>query len=154
HLDHAKLTQLEFSHQLHADGPAGRSKPHLIEQLAPDQPEIAIDIPQPYPKNPTRETIVDIPDHDPPPRIVALELVPVHQPHAGRHQIQQLRQLADIVLPVTVSVKNKVLPRRRETAPQRRAVSEILRMRDYPERSSMAPPKSREHVRCVVEATV
>src|SRR6185503_11402150 len=96
HLDHSMRAQLELPHQLHADRSAGRRKPDLIEQRAPDEPKVAVDIPEPYPEDQPREAIVDVPNHNAPPRIAALELVPVHQADARFHAVEQLCQLTGV----------------------------------------------------------
>lgn len=86
--NNAVRAQFELAHQLDADRAARRGEPHFVEQLTPDQPEIAIDIAQPYAKNQPRETIVDRSDDDAMPGIAPLELISVDQPHIGR----ELRQ--------------------------------------------------------------
>src|SRR5262249_34484196 len=88
--DHAVRAQLQLAHQLDADCAAGRAEADLVQQLAPDQAKIAIDIAQADTKDQPRELIVSLSDGDAPPRIAALELKSVHQADIRRHLLQQL----------------------------------------------------------------
>ena len=46
HFDHTAFRQLQFAHQLDADGPGGGAELDLLQQAPPDQPEIAVHVAQ------------------------------------------------------------------------------------------------------------
>ncbi len=67
------------------------------------------------------------------PRIVTLQLVPVDQPHVRGQHVQELGELCNVVLPVTIGVEDKILGGRGEPTPQRAPVASIFRVRHHPQ---------------------
>jgi len=82
------------------------------------------------------------------------EFESVDQTHVRRHEIEELRQLPDVVLAVAIGIEDKILPRGGETASQRLAVSEIGRMRYHPEGLPMTLLQAGQHAGGLVPAAV
>src|SRR5262245_15112721 len=96
-----------------------------FEHASPDQPKIAIDVANLDWKERPRKGVVDVPDPDAMPGIVALKLIPIDETDLGPHLRDQFRQLADVVLSVAVGVEDEFLARRRESRSKSAAVAAI-----------------------------
>ena len=145
---------LELSHQLDADGAAGRGELDVVDEFPPDQPEIAVDVAQPHAEQNPREAVVQVADPDAVPRIASLEFVAVDQADVIGHAGGELRQFADIVLAVAVGIEDEFLGGRRKAASQRAAVAAVFRMRDHPHPWRMLLAKLLQHFGSVVVAAV
>src|SRR5262252_9058185 len=104
HFLHATAADLQLAHQFDADRTTGRGEVDLVQQLAADQPVIAIDIANADAKEQARAEVVDAADPYAMCRIMALQLVTVDQTGAGLYQCEQARQFPDIVLAVAIGV--------------------------------------------------
>src|SRR5579883_2359464 len=62
HLHHVAAAQLQLANQLHADGPAGRREMDLVQQVAPYEPVVAVDIAYTDAEKQPRAEIVNRPD--------------------------------------------------------------------------------------------
>ena len=91
-----------------------------VEDRAPNQPEVAVDVVIGSQKIHRMTKLVDVADDDAIRRILPRHLDAVDEIGVVGEQHQQHRQLADVVLAVAVGVEDELLGRVREPAAQRR----------------------------------
>src|SRR5436190_13647485 len=85
----AASAELEFAHQLYADGAAGGGELDLLQQVAADQAIVAIDIAYADAEEEAGAEVVDGADPHAVRRIVALEFITVDQPDAGSREAEK-----------------------------------------------------------------
>src|SRR5262245_37842289 len=127
-LDHVAAAQLQLADQFDANGAAGRDELNAVQQRAANEAIVAIDVANADAEKQPRAEVVYVTDPDPMRRIVALELVAVHQSGLRRDPFEQQRQLADIVLSIAIGIENELLCGRGESAAQRAAIAAIARV--------------------------
>src|ERR1039457_2823210 len=153
-LRHVAAAEFQFAHQFDANRAAGGGQVDLFEQIAADQPVIAIDVADADAEQQARAKIVNISDPDAMGRVVPIELVAVHQPRVGTHEFQQSRKFADIVLPVAIGVEHEFFARCGEPAAQRASVAAVLWVSDDPQKRAMLLHKLLQHLGRLVPAAV
>src|SRR2546430_1894725 len=94
----AASAELEFAHQLHADGAAGGRELDLHQQVAADQAVVAIDIAYANAEQEAGAEVVDGADPHAVRRIVALKFITVNQANAGGCETEKAGKLRDVVL--------------------------------------------------------
>ena len=122
---------LHLLHQLDADDAGRAREAHLVEDLPAHQPEVAVHVAQPQAEGELDEPVVEPADHDPVQRVVAGDLVAVHEVHLGREGLEQRLQLARVVLRVAVGVEDELLRGGGEAGAQRPAVAAVLLVVDH-----------------------
>jgi hypothetical protein len=130
HFDDAEARVLDLLHHLQADHAAALLEVDLLENRAPHQPEVTVDVAYAEAEQQADDMVVDAADHDAVNGIGAADLVAVHQIRIGRHLRPEVGELRRVVLRVAVRVEDELLGRRAESALQRAAVAAILRMMD------------------------
>ena len=86
-----------------------------MQGASPDKPEIAVDIPNRKMKQNARQFTVETARDLPVQRIRPRDFITIDYFAIFRHYAQQVRQLTNIVLAVTVGVKDQFLARVSET---------------------------------------
>src|ERR1019366_3027320 len=107
-LRHHAAAQFQFAHQLDADGSAGGSEVNSVQQLAPNQTVVAVDVADPNAEEQARAEVVEVTDPDAVSRVVALQLVTVDESGFRCRERQQAGQFADVVLAVAICIENKL----------------------------------------------
>src|ERR1019366_6896546 len=151
---HPAARHFQLAHQFHADGAAGGSQMDPLQERAPDQTIIAIDIADADAEQQPRAEVVGLADPDAVRRIATFQLVAVHQAGIGAHQFQQARQFADIVLAVAIGIEDEFLGGRLEPAAQRAAIAAILWMRDHAQAGTIQAAQSFQHGGRVIATAV
>src|SRR5437660_2903063 len=95
-LDHSKSRQFEFFGHFNADDTASGFEGNRIEDITPEQAEIAIDVANGQAKNPAHRAPVCGADPDAIPRVGAFDLVTVHEIDVRPELSQQIVHFADI----------------------------------------------------------
>src|ERR1035437_8358012 len=118
---HAAARHLQLAHQFHANGAAGGSEMDALQERAPDQAVIAIDIADADAEQQPRAEVVRLVDSDEVSGVVAFQLVAV----------DEARRFHYTLLTYSVVYKYKFLGRRLKPAEQRAALAAIPRVRDH-----------------------
>ena len=130
HFDDAEAGVLDLLHHLEADDAARLLEVDALEDRAPHQAEVAVDVAHLQPEQHADDVVVEAADDDAVQRIGAADLVAVHQIDVRRHLRPEHRQLRRVVLRVAVGVEDQLLGRRAEAGLQRAAVAAVHRMMD------------------------
>src|SRR5204863_5450385 len=85
---------LDLLDHLDADDSARLLEVDALEDVAPHQTEIAVDVPKLEAEQHADDVMIDASDHDPMERIGAADLVAVHEVRAGGHLLPQQTQFA------------------------------------------------------------
>ena len=104
------------------------SRSTAVEDRAPHQPEVAVDVAHLQAEHQADDVVVEPADDDAVQRIRAADLVAVDEVGVGRERAHSSDELARIVLRVAVGVEDQVLGRRPEAGLQRAAVAAVLRV--------------------------
>jgi hypothetical protein len=132
-LRHSKSCDVEFPGHFHADDAAARFERDLFKYLAPEEPEVAVDIANRKPKGESHGSPVQFADDDAVPRIRAFYFVAIDQVDVRPEFGKKIVDFADVVLSVAVGVKDEVLCGAGESRDQSRAISSIGFVVDNPQ---------------------
>src|SRR5437588_11911600 len=121
HFDDAETGVLNLLHHLDADDPARLDEVDAVEDRAPHQAKITVNVPQPDTDQRTDDMVIDAADDDAVQWIGAADLVAVHHVGPGRHTGPEYRELGGVVLRIAVGVENQLFGRRAEAGPERGA---------------------------------
>src|SRR5579871_121461 len=147
-------TQLDFADQFDTDGSGVRFQTQLLQKLAPNQPEVAIDVAQANPEQQAGKAIVDAADADAVPRVVPLELVAVHQAYTGSQFFEQQRQFADVILAVTIGIKDQFFGGCGKAAAQRGPIAAVNGVLDDPHPRAIFGGQSAQDRACFILAAI
>src|SRR5262249_22743816 len=105
-LGEAQTGVLKAPDHLDADRSAGRSEPHSVVAGATHQPEITIDVSNLYSEREPDDPAINVTNDDAVQRVRAADFVSIHHIHIIDHKGNELLQLSDVVLRVSVGVKD------------------------------------------------
>ena len=111
-LGDAKAGVLELLHHLQADHAAVLLEAHDVEDAAPHQAEIAVDVAHLQAEQQLHHVVIDAADDDAVQRVGAADLPAVHPVHIVGHLLPQQRHFGRIILAVAVGVEDEVLASR------------------------------------------
>src|SRR5262245_29064469 len=101
--------QLEALDHLDADRAAAGTEIHIVIGVAPNQPKVAVDVAYMDPEREPDQPAVDVSDDDSMQRVRAAYLVAVDYIDIVGHQRHKSFELANVVLRVSVGVKDQLL---------------------------------------------
>jgi len=112
-----KSGSVDSRDELHANEPGVIVQLYLVEDLASDEPEIAVDIFGRNLKHRADEVMVSLAHPDSVERVVTPDLVAVDD-IGFVPQLPEELQLADVILRVSIGIEDEALPSRRKAATQ------------------------------------
>ena len=128
HFHHAETGLVELSGHLHTDHATCGFEPDGIENMPANETEIAIHIADRKREGETHGSAISAADKDPVPGIGALHLVAIDQINVRSQLAEQVMDFTDIVLSVSVRVKNEILASVLESGNEGGPISEIVGM--------------------------
>ena len=131
HLGEAEAGVLQLLDQLQADRAIGQFQVDHVEDLAPHQPKIAVDIAQLEAEHGFDEMVIQPADDLAMQRVGATDFVAVDHIDPRQHMRHQQLQLARIVLRIAVGVEDQLLGSAGKPDPQSAAVAEHFAVRHH-----------------------
>src|SRR5438552_13968377 len=98
------------------------------EDAAADQPEVAVHVAELESEEELDDVMIDPADDLAVEGVGSIDLIAVDDIHVVAEGVEQERELAGIVLGVAVRIEDQLLGSGRETRPERRSVTPVLRM--------------------------
>src|SRR6188508_309560 len=108
-LHHLQPSSIELSCHLHADHAACGLQRDDFEHTTANEPEIAVHVANRQSEGKAHCSAVGRPDPDPVPGIGAFHLVSVNEIDVWPELSQKVVDLANVILPVSVRIENKIL---------------------------------------------
>ena len=119
---------LNLLHHLDADDAARLFEVDSIEDRAPQQAKVAVDVSERQAEQVAHDVVIGASDEDPMHRIRAADLVAVDQIGLRDHLVPQHRELRRVVLRIAVGVEDQLLGRGPKAGLQRAAVPAVRQM--------------------------
>ena len=111
-LGHPEAGLRDLGHHLDADDAAVLGQLDLVEDVATDQPQVAVDVADRQAEHRAHDGVVQLADDDPLERVVALDLVPLDDVDVVAQALGEQPELARVVLGVAVGVADQRPSRR------------------------------------------
>lgn len=124
-LDHSEAGFFKFFGHFNADHTASGLQRDRVENIPTKETKVAVDVADRKPKYESHRPPVPSADPNAIPRISALHFVSVDQVDIGFENGQQVVEFPNIVLTITIGVKNQIFPGVLKSADERRPISQI-----------------------------
>jgi hypothetical protein len=122
---HSESRDIEFPRHFHADDAAPRLESNSLEYVSAEQTEVAIHISNREAKRESHRAPVHLSDNDAVPRVGAFYFEAIHQVDIRTEFGKKIVNLADIVLPITVGIKDEIFCRVGETGNERSSITAV-----------------------------
>jgi len=130
-LDHSEAGLFKFLGHFNADHTASGLQRDRVENIATKKTKVAVDVADRKPEDESHRAPVRGPDPNAIPRICSLHFVSVDQVDIGFENGQQIVEFSNIVLTITIGVKNQIFSGVFKPADERRPISQIAFMMNH-----------------------
>src|SRR5687768_13330645 len=151
---HPKPGLIELPGHFHADDTARGLELHDIKDLLSNQAEVAVHIANRQCKSETHGPAICGADQNAIPGVGSLYFVAVDEIDIGAHLSQEVVDLTNIVLSVTIGVEDQFLLRIRETRDERGAISAIPRVVNRANERQFRREPVRDHASLVLASII